>query len=211
MNVNLDAVRKTFEDRAPQPIGKHRFFSVLVPIVEKDGELSLLFEVRSKNLKADPGEVCFPGGHVEEGEDPGKAALRETFEEIGIPEEAVEMIGPGDILYGYANYTLYTYMGVVKYEDYLNARLAYDEVEEIFLVPLKKFRENQPEIYSEKTYAQVHEDFPHEKVGIDKAYSWRTGIWHIPIYDIDGRIIWGLTARITQNLVDVLWSGGETE
>lgn len=205
MNITIESIKKQYKERVPQPIGKHRFFSVLVPFVEKDGELNLLFEVRSKNLKADPGEICFPGGHVEKGEDPAKCALRETFEEIGIPETAVEMIGQGDTLYGYANYTLYTYIGIIKYEDYRNASLAEEEVEEIFLVPLRRFMETEPEIYSDKTFARIHKDFPYDKVGIDKeTYGWRTGNWQIPIYDIDGRIIWGLTARITGALVDTI-------
>ena len=40
-------------------------FAVLVPLIEKDGEFHILFEVRSPKLKSQPGEVCFPGGAVE--------------------------------------------------------------------------------------------------------------------------------------------------
>ena len=56
-------------------------------------------------MQSQPGEVCFPGGHVERGENPRDTALRETFEEIGVPIERIEVIGQGDTLYGYANYT----------------------------------------------------------------------------------------------------------
>ena len=42
-------------------------FAVLVPLIEKDGEFRILFEVRSPKLKSQPGEVCFPGGAVEDG------------------------------------------------------------------------------------------------------------------------------------------------
>ena len=68
MSFTLDNIRAIYRDWDARPIGKHRFFSVLVPFVEKDGRVHLLFEVRAKNMQSQPGEVCFPGGHVERGE-----------------------------------------------------------------------------------------------------------------------------------------------
>ncbi len=202
--LTLKTIRENFCERHPRPIGTHRFFSVLVPFVEKDGEPCLLFEVRARTMKSQPGEVCFPGGHVEKGESPEEAALRETFEEIGIGKEQVELIGPGDILYGYANYTLFTYLGVVNFDDYRNACLAEEEVDEIFLVPLRRFVENPPEIYSENVFTEIDDSFPYERIGISGDYPWRVGNWEIPIYEIDGRVIWGLTARITLSIANTL-------
>lgn len=204
MNITLDEIREYYTGRKSRPIGKHRFFSVLVPLVEKDGEVCLLFEVRARSMESQPGEICFPGGHVEEGEDPASCALRETFEEIGIPPEKVELIGPGDTLYGYANYTLYTYMGIIGYDDVCRAVLAPEEVDEIFLVPLSAFRDTPPQVQKEKIYTEISDDFPYEKIGIDESYPWRVGSWEIPVYDVEGRIIWGLTARITENIVSGL-------
>lgn len=204
LNLTLDDIRNIYENWAVKPIGKHKFFSVLVPFVEKDGSVHLLFEVRAKNMESQPGEVCFPGGHVEKGENPRDTAVRETFEEIGIPPDKIELISQGDTLYGYANYTLFTYMGIIPYEAYQEAKLASEEVDEIFLVPLSKFIENPPEVHSENIFTDIDENFPYDKVGIGKDYQWRVGDWQIPIYDIDGKIIWGLTARITENLIEVL-------
>ena len=144
MQLTLTDIKKTFAGRKPAAIGTHRYFSVLVPFVEKDGQLYILYEVRAKNMASQPGEICFPGGHVEDGEDPKDCALRETFEEIGIPKDKVTLIGPGNILYGYANYTLYTYLGVVQYADYLCAKLQKDEVDEIFLVRVSDLERIQP-------------------------------------------------------------------
>ena len=53
-------------------------YAVLVPLVEHDGELSVLYEVRAATLRRQPGEVCFPGGRMEPGETPEVSALRET-------------------------------------------------------------------------------------------------------------------------------------
>jgi len=202
MELTLNHIENTFSGREPAAIGKHRYFSVLVPFVEKDGQLCILYETRSKTMESQPGEVCFPGGHVEPGEDPQEAALRETYEEIGIPPEKVKLIGPGNILYGYANYTLYTYLGIVAYEDYLGAKLAEEEVHDVFLMPVSEFENHPPQVFSENVYTEIDEDFPYEKLGIGRDYEWRVGRWDIPIYEVGGRIIWGLTARITGNLIE---------
>ena len=141
---------------------------------------------------------------MEKGETPLQCALRETEEETGIPESAIRVISQGDILYGYANYTLYTHLGIISYEDYLKARVQEDEVDEIFLMPLEDIAGTRPEIFSENVTTEIDDDFPYEKVGIDEDYAWRVGQWTIPIYAVDGRVIWGLTARITEKLLETL-------
>ena len=176
--------------------------------MEKDGKVHILYETRAKTLKSDPGEICFPGGHIEAGETPEEAALRETCEEIGISCDKIRMIGPGNVLYGYANYTLYIYLGIIDYEDYLNAKPQTEEVEEIFLVDAEALAACSPEIFREKVSASVDKDFPYEKLGIQKDYPWRTGIWDIPIYEVGGRMIWGLTARITCDLLETISESG---
>ena len=211
MSISLKEIKERYSRNVPEPIGRHRFFSVLVPLVEKDGEVNLLFELRSRKMKADPGEICFPGGHVEPDEDFQAAAVRETFEEIGIPEERIEVIGQGNTIFGYANYTMYTFIGVISYEDYLNASLCEDEVEAVFLVPLSSFQRSKPAVYTESVTVNISEGFPYEFLGIDENYYWRIGKWDIPVYedididiDVHGTRVWGLTARIVKNLVDTM-------
>ena len=200
----LSLIKKLYKVKRKKPIGKHRFFSVLVPFVEKDGELNLLFEVRSSTMDSQPGEICFPGGHMEKGETPEETALRETEEETGIPAGSVEVIGKGDTLYGYANYTLYTTPGIVPYDEYLKAEPEQDEVDELFLMPVSAFAECTPQVFCEDIHTEISRDFPYEKVGIDRDYPWRVGEWEIPIYETGGRVIWGLTARITMQLIENL-------
>ena len=118
--------------------------------------------------------------------------MRETYEEIGVPADRVRLIGPGDRLYGYANFTLFTYLGVVDYEDYKKAKLAEDEVSEIFLMPLKTIEETKPEIYVEKITTNIDKGFPYERLGISEDYGWRVGTWEIPVYDFGNRVIWGM-------------------
>lgn len=68
--------------------------AVLVPIVLRDQELTVLLTRRTDHLHHHPGQVSFPGGRVEaEDESPVDTALRETTEEIGLSREKVELLG----------------------------------------------------------------------------------------------------------------------
>lgn len=207
----IERIQKIYEEHTPEPIGKYRFFSVLVPFVEKDGELCLLYEVRAKDMESDPGEICFPGGHVEPGESFLDAALRETEEEIGIPRDRIQVLGQGDILYGYANYSLYTYIGVIEYKDFLKAQLQEDEVDEIFLMPVSHLDFDKARHFQERVHAEVTDDFPYAEVGIDEDYNWRTGHWVVPVLFVDDRVLWGLTARISEGVVNLLRKHGVGE
>jgi 8-oxo-dGTP pyrophosphatase MutT (NUDIX family) len=80
------------QNDAPVFIGRNSefFSSVLVPFVMLDGEEYLLFEKRASGIRQ-AGEVCFPGGAVEKGEDPRHTAVRETVEELGISKDCVKI------------------------------------------------------------------------------------------------------------------------
>lgn len=68
--------------------------AVLVPIVKRDKELTVLLTQRTAHLKDHPGQISFPGGRVED-DDPSPlyTALRETEEEIGLDRRHVELLG----------------------------------------------------------------------------------------------------------------------
>lgn len=203
--MKIETIRDFYQNHQPAPIGRYRYLSVLVPFVRRDdGELCVLFEMRALDMEVDPGEICFPGGHMEGDETPLACALRETAEEIGIPPEKVKIFGPGDMILGFANYTLYTTVGEIAYEDYLNAVVQRSEVDHVFLIPLRFFMENEPFHYETRVNSDVS-DFPNERVGIGKDYNWRRGRWSIPIYDeYEGYVVWGLTARIVEHVAQQL-------
>ena len=201
--MNLEKLVNFYRNRTAEYIGKHKDFSVLVPIVRKEEKLFFMYEVRSGKLDSDPGEICFPGGHVEPGETFKEAEYRETAEETGLPLDKIKEIGIGGILQGYANYTLYTYIGLIEYEDYSNASVEENEVEELFLIEIDNFNLNDFEHIHQKISGEMADDFPYEKIGIDKNYRWRQGSWTIPIVKVDGRTIWGLTARITEYMLEI--------
>ena len=82
------------EARMIPPGVKMRPAAVLVPLVARDGGLSLLLTQRTEHLAKHAGQVAFPGGKIDaEDADPVAAALRETEEETGIARSFVEPIG----------------------------------------------------------------------------------------------------------------------
>ena len=80
--MNLNYIQKKISNRKGRPLGIEKDFSVLLPLIKVKDELHILYEVRSKNLDTQPGEISFPGGMVENGETYKDAAVRETIEEL---------------------------------------------------------------------------------------------------------------------------------
>lgn len=175
-------------------------YGVLVPLVERPEGLCLLYEVRADTLGRQPGEVCFPGGRVEAGETPSDCALRETWEELGIPQAAVELIAPLDLLTHQGGFVIHPFLGVVDPAAAVCPSPA--EVKEVFTVPVNWLLAHPPAVYSYDLVPQVGEDFPYERVGFPRGYRWRGGKVTVPIYDWPEHPIWGLTGRITRRLLE---------
>lgn len=210
-SIELEQIVKVFQHRAVGTVGKHQFFSVLVPLVEKDGKLHLLYEVRAAHMKRQPGEVCFPGGKMERDETPEKCAVRETMEELGVSEEGIRVIAQMDTLYTYSNFTMYCFLGTISWEALQFAVSNPDEVGEIFLVPLSQVLSQPPVVYEMKVMPQVTEHFPYDKISKTNSYRWRWGISEVPVYEFGDRVVWGLTGRITRNFVQALNSREEKD
>lgn len=202
--INLEQIKDKLQNRKLTTVGRHTFFSVLVPFVEIDGELHILYEVRSKVIPTQPGEVCFPGGAIEPGESPREAAVRETCEEIGIAPNCIDIFAEGDRLVTQANFTMYSFMATVPRAAYENVKLNSAEVAEVFTVPLEWFMKNEPEVHIVDLKQFSREDFPFDKAHIPPDYKWRSSNAEVPIYNYEDKAIWGLTARITRNLIQIL-------
>ncbi|XP_014701535.3 peroxisomal coenzyme A diphosphatase NUDT7 [Equus asinus] len=150
-----DRVRNSLIDDAKTRLKKHDVgtkhshlsptkYSILLPLVAKEGKLHLLFTLRSDKLRRSPGEVCFPGGKWEPTDvDNVATALREAHEEVGLHPRQVEVVcrlmpQPLD------KDTLLT--PVVGFIDHsFQAQPNPDEVKNVFLVPLEYFL--HPRVY----------------------------------------------------------------
>ena len=207
----LDNIKEIFEQRAPGSMDGHSFFSVLVPLIQKAEGLFVLDEVRAEHMKRQPGEVCFPGGQVEEGESYEECAIRETMEELGIKREDIEIISPLDTLYTYSGFTMFPFLGTIKEEVLEQSACNPDEVKETFLVPLDYLLQTEPLVYEMEVAPMVPDDFPYEKIKFPGGYRWRKGSSYVPIYEYEDRVIWGLTGRITRSFIRILKSQEEDD
>lgn len=169
--------------------------SVLVPLVQKDNELAILFEVRSQSLKWQPGEICFPGGKVERSDDSFQAtAVRETCEELNIASKDIKICGALDYLVTHLGPIVHPFVGIV--DDYRKIKPATAEVEKVFYVPLKELLSQTPRESSMQLANKAADDFPFELVpGQPKGWLGRKH-YTVYFYEYEGQVIWGLTARI---------------
>lgn len=156
--------------------------AVLVALAVEHGELMAVLTERRADLRRHAGEISFPGGRRDEGDvDLVATALREAHEEIGLPPEAVEVIGAlqptPTIATGYA---VYPFVGLI--EPGQTWELSPREVAEVLELPLAAL-----------------------SAGYGRRRLIRRGI---PIrtdtYVVDDRLIWGATARILADLFDRL-------
>ncbi len=202
IDYELNALR----GRVPNIMGHETAakFSVLLPLIEYKKETCILFEKRAASL-SQPGEVCFPGGGMEEN-DKGRAmaAIRETCEELGLDPEDIELITSLDILTTNFNSIIYPYVGYIK--DYSKIKPNPEEVEEIFYVPLKFLCQYKPIAQTLSLKYDFPDDYPYELIPHGKDYPYREGSYPQYFYIWKQHVIWGLTARIVNHFLGLVKS-----
>ena len=199
--MTISDFRRQYENHRPTLQGAKHNYAVLVPLVETADGLCLLYEVRSAAI-AQPGEVCFPGGRIEKGETPVTAALRETREELGIPAEAITVLGELDFLYLRSDRLMYPVLASVTSDAVAHMQISHHEVSDTFLLPLQWLQEHPPKVYRYPLKPMVDADFPYETVQVSDDYQWADGHMEVPVYAGLTHTLWGLSARITHHLID---------
>ena len=168
--MTISEFEQEFMGHVPEIMGAKVHYAVLVPLVEWRGEVHVLFEVRADTLERQPGEVCFPGGHMEPGESPTECAFRETWEELGIPASAIRPIARLDDVYMPRGDLMHPVMAQVETGAVVHMTASADEVKETFLVPADFFRREEPLVYTYPLEPKVGEDFPYALIGFPQGY-----------------------------------------
>jgi 8-oxo-dGTP pyrophosphatase MutT (NUDIX family) len=153
---------------------------VLVPLYVRDGALHAVFTKRREDLRRHPGEISFPGGRFDKGEQDLRAtALREAHEEIGLPATAVEIVGALQPTPTIATgYSVYPFVGLI--EPGQTWTLSAREVAEVLELPL----------------AALVDGYARRRL-IRRGVPIRTDT-----YLVGENLIWGATARILTDLFD---------
>lgn len=161
--------------------------AVLVPLFEKDGEFHILLTKRTEMLEYHKGQICFPGGGRHETDrDLRDTALRETFEEVGVRPEDVRILGELDSMGTFtSNFLITPYVGVIPYP--YEFKVSFDEIESLIQVPVSELLDENN--YREEVY--------------DLDGSIMTGF----VFDYRGEVIWGATARILRQLIELAFKG----
>ena len=177
--------------------------AILIPIVEIDDQLQLLFQIRSKTLKWQPGDICFPGGKVEKNDlTPQDTAIRETNEELGINANQITILGQLPKFIASLGMLIYPFVG--KIDSINNLQLNTDEVEDIFTVPIQWFINNSPKQATMLVGHKPANDFPFDLLP-NRSTDWQKRSEHrVYFYQFHNHVIWGLTAQIIQNFIHTI-------
>ena len=199
-------IRDIFKNRKPESIKKLREVSVVIALMNINDKLHLIFEKLSGNVNQS-GDISFIGGHMEENESALTAAIRETKEECNLSDENINIIAQSDYLMNFNSLFVHTFIFEiinVKFED-----IDYnDEVEKLIAVPLEEIIHTNYSSYKSKIKIERDENFPYHLIENGKNYNFFTGNEVTYFYEFKNCIIWGLTAKILNNFVEILKDGG---
>lgn len=161
--------------------------AVLVPLfwADEDG-LSVVLTRRREDLRRHAGEISFPGGRQDvDEEDLRETALRETREEIGLPAEAVELVGALQPTPTIAtNYSVYPFVGLIEPgHEWSPSAFEVEQVLELSLADLR--------------------------AGYERRRLIRRGVpFRTDTYLVDEHLVWGATARILADLLERVDAAG---
>lgn len=155
---------------------------VLIPLFRAGETYKILFTKRTDTVEVHKGQMSFPGGRIDDGDRSLlDTALRESEEEIGLMREAVTVLGRiDDACTLSSNYIIHAFVGLIPYPYPFRPNAG--EVERVIEVPLRLFFEGE-EILPVEYEGRVYQNFA---------------------YTFDGEVIWGATARVMRNFVEIL-------
>jgi NTP pyrophosphohydrolases including oxidative damage repair enzymes len=177
--------------------------SVVIPLISEQDTWSILLEVRSSQLKRQPGDVCFPGGRSEKIDATlRETAIRETCEELGVAKESIQIIGRMATCIASSDLFIYPFVGVLDPDAGIKPNAS--EVAETFTIPLPWLMKQMPERYTLSFSADKNQDFPFDRIISGRNYPFRAQTVVEPFFEYKERTVWGLTARILEHFVSLM-------
>ena len=177
--------------------------AVLAVLFEEAGEARLILTRRASSLRSHAGQVSFPGGRLDPGEDAPTAALREAYEEIALAPTQVSLEGWIHPVFTLVSASLIMpLVATVPARPHVMASPA--EVERVLDVPLRDLAD--PAIFHEERWS-----FPGRQTGEASGTSRSPGnpagpddsfpVW---FFEVEGELIWGATARMIHELLSLV-------
>ena len=157
--------------------------AVLVPLFKKGGDCHIIFTKRTDTVRYHKGEISFPGGVFDEGDlELQRTVLREAFEEIGLKENDVQIIGLLDDIVTITQFIVTPFIGLLPYP--YPFKLSSIEIAELIEVPMAALLDE--DCFSEREIIRG--------TGKEVVYA----------YQYENHIIWGATARILKQFLDLI-------
>ena len=217
MNTDELKILKAKLPKSSKIIGRERFFNaaVLVPFIKFPDGYHILFQQRADSIRQGT-EICFPGGKFDPKLDANyqETAIRETVEELGIDKNKIKIEGVIGTLVSPTGIAIETYLASLDIKDLDELTINTKEVKRIFTLPFTTLKSITPEQYSTKvhsssSYSDANGDkivlLPVEKLGLPKRYltPWGDKQHRILVYKTKEGIIWGVTAEITHDILEL--------
>lgn len=182
----FDNVINRIQSYCPRPLVLPQYTreaAVLMPLTRAQNP-EVILTLRAQNLSTHGGEVAFPGGRRDpEDSDLIRTALRETQEEVGLAPNLVQVVGPLSEVVSRHGVKVTPYVGFIP--DAVEYQANADEIASVFSVPLDFFA-NDPR---ETTH----------------RIDYLGNTWYVPSYHFAGYKIWGLTAIMLVELVNLVY------
>ena len=185
LSTDFDLIAKSVRECSPKGVGSTNLkpAGVMVLLFERRGEYTIILNRRTKILDHHKGEISFPGGGMEP-DDEGllDTALRETFEEMGIKREEINVLGRIDDAQTKTGYMIRPFVGIIDYP--YSYTLSKYEVEEVLEMPL---------------VGLFSSEYQRDEIHLSEDEEVKS-----PVYVFDGNVVFGATARILENLADLI-------
>ncbi len=184
----LDTVCSRLQQHKPRPLDVSMpEAAVLIPLTNQNDDFSIVLTQRASHLNTHSGQVAFPGGKRDDTDASlAETALRETEEEIGLLRQHVSLIGEMSPVVSRYGIKVTPFTGLIPVDATFSANE--DELDSIFSVPVDFLLQDQ----------RIRTD----------SITYKNRTYHVPAWQYEGYTIWGLTAMILVEFLNVAFDAG---